>query len=217
VGFEVKLYENFENKLILILKQPYSFAMTNLKTKKIFLASKSPRRQQLLKGLGIDFEIAEKEVDEDFPEHLKAQEIPLYLAEIKADAFKDLLSEDAIVITADTVVWVDDKVLNKPLDEKEAMDMLQTLSGKMHKVYTAVCVQSKNKKLLFYDEASVYFKQLSKSEIEHYVKEFKPLDKAGAYGVQEWIGYIGIEKIEGSFYTIMGFPVKKVYEALMQF
>ena len=188
--------------------------MLQLKDKKIWLASKSPRRQQLLKGLGIDFEIAEKDIDESFPSSLKAQEIPLYLAKEKSDAFNHLLNENAIVITSDTIVWLEDKVLNKPENEAEAKEMLKSLSGKMHKVYTAVCITTSTKSNLFYDEASVYFKNLSEDEINFYVKEFKPLDKAGAYGVQEWIGYIAIEKIERSFYTIMGFPVKKVYEVL---
>jgi septum formation protein len=183
---------------------------------KIILASKSPRRQFLLKELGLNFEVSTKDVAEDFPSHLKQQEIPLYLCELKAKAFVDELTDDNIVITADTVVWVDDKVLNKPLDKAEAIGMLNLLSGKRHEVYTGVCLLTKNKMKSFYVRTDVYFKTLTTREIEFYVDNYQPYDKAGAYGAQEWIGYIGIEKIEGSYFNVMGLPVKELYEELLK-
>ncbi|MFN4234255.1 MAG: Maf-like protein [Bacteroidia bacterium] len=184
---------------------------------RLILASKSPRRQQLLNGLGFEFEIVTREVDESFPPHLKAQEIPLYLSKIKAEAFNDLLDNNTVVITADTVVWINDKVLNKPENEEEAYNMLKLLSGNMHEVFTGVTISSKFKHQSFYSKTNVYFKKLSDEEIWYYIKNYKPFDKAGAYGAQEWIGYVAIEKIEGSYFNVMGLPVKEVYEELMKF
>lgn len=181
------------------------------------LASKSPRRQFLLKDLGLNFEVHTKEVDESFSPDLKAEQIPLYLAEKKAMAFDAELKENTIVITADTIVWVNGQVLNKPEDYADAVRMLQLLSGKMHEVYTGVCLRSKNKMKTFYSLTKVYFKNLSLEEIEHYVTNYKPYDKAGAYGAQEFIGYIAIEKIEGSYFNVMGLPLRELYEELLIF
>jgi septum formation protein len=191
--------------------------MLKLFRHQLILASKSPRRQQLLSGLGFTFEVVSREVDELFPAHLKAQEIPLYLSKVKAEAFKDLLDAKTIVLTADTIVWINNKVLNKPENEKEAYDMLRLLSGNMHEVFTGVTISSVFKQQSFFCKTNVYFKHLTDDEIYHYIKHYKPYDKAGAYGAQEWIGYIAIEKIEGSYFNVMGLPVKEVYEELMQF
>lgn len=189
----------------------------DLKKYHFILASKSPRRQFLLKDLGLNFEVHTKEVDESFPETLKAREIPLFLCEKKANAFDGELNENTIVITADTIVWVDGHVLNKPENYEDAVRMLKILSGKMHEVYTGVCIKSKHKTKVFYSLTKVYFKPLSEHEIEYYIKNFHPYDKAGAYGAQEWIGYIAVEKIEGSYFNVMGLPVRELYEELLKF
>lgn len=189
----------------------------DLKKYSFILASKSPRRQFLLKDLGLDFEVHTKEVDESFPDHLKAQEIPLYLCKKKADAFDGELSDTSIVITADTIVWVNGQVLNKPENYEDAVRMLELLSGKMHEVYTGVCIKSRNKTKEFYSLTKVYFKKLSHEEIEYYIKNFHPYDKAGAYGAQEWIGYIAVERIEGSYFNVMGLPLRELYEQLLAF
>ena len=184
---------------------------------KLILASKSPRRQQLLKELGLQFEIRTKDTDESFPKHLKAQEIPLYLCRKKADAFTKELKEKELVITSDTIVWVQNKVLNKPENAVEATDMLSLLSGKMHQVYTAVCLQSLTKTETFFAETKVWFKPLTSYEIDFYVNHYRPFDKAGAYGAQEWLGYIAIEKIEGTYFNVMGLPLYELYTALLHF
>ena len=184
---------------------------------KLILGSASPRRQELLKSLGFDFLIKPTHADETFPADLKAQEIPIYLAEKKADAYPDELKETEILITSDTIVWCDGKVLNKPVNFLEGKQMLETLSGKMHEVYTAVCLKSGNKQTTFFDVSKVYFKKLKTEEIEYYLTNYSPYDKAGGYGVQDWIGYIGIDKIDGSFYNVMGLPVKELYEELIKF
>jgi septum formation protein len=181
------------------------------------LASKSPRRQYLLKELGLHFEIRTKEVDESFPKQLQAQQIPLYLSEKKANEFEDELTDQTIVITSDTIVWIENQVLNKPVDKADAIRMLQLLSGKMHEVYTGVCLKSKYKTQSFYACTKVYFKPLSLPEIEYYVNNYSPYDKAGAYGAQEWIGYIAVERIEGSYFNVMGLPMKELYEHLLKF
>lgn len=184
----------------------------------LILASKSPRRQQLLKDLGFNFKVVTKEVDEAFPNHLKAQEIPLYLCEHKANNFvEELKDEDTIVITADTIVWVENQVLNKPEDFADAVSMLKLLSGKMHQVFTAVCLKSKFKTKSFFAVTNVYFKPLSIEEIEYYITTYQPYDKAGSYGAQEWMGYVGVERIEGSYFNVMGLPLKELYEELIQF
>jgi septum formation protein len=184
---------------------------------KLILGSNSPRRQELLKSLGFTFINKPINADESFPKDLIAEEIPLYLAEKKADAYADDLSDNEILITADTIVWCEGKVFNKPENFVEGKKMLESLSGKMHEVFTGVCLKSGNKQTTFYDVSKVYFKKLKPEEIDYYLMNFKPYDKAGSYGVQDWLGYIGIDKIEGSFYNVMGFPVKEVYEELMKF
>lgn len=197
--------------------------MTNLEKQlkefpyQLILGSGSPRRQELLKSLGFDFLIKPINADESFPATLSAEDIPLYLAEKKADAYSEEIKENEILITADTIVWCEGKVLNKPTNFMEGKKMLETLSGKMHQVFTGVCLKGENKQTIFYDESKVYFKKLSNDEIEYYLTNYSPYDKAGGYGVQDWIGYIGIDKIEGSFYNVMGLPVKELYNELMKF
>lgn len=183
----------------------------------IILGSNSPRRQELLKSLGFTFLNKPINADESFPIDLLAEEIPLYLAEKKADAYEDDLKDNEILITADTIVWCEGKVFNKPANFVEGKKMLETLSGKMHEVFTGVCLKSGNKQTTFYDVSKVYFKKLKPEEIEYYLINFTPYDKAGGYGVQDWLGYIGIDKIEGSFYNVMGLPVKELYEELVKF
>ena len=183
----------------------------------IILGSSSPRRNELLKSLGFDFVINPSNSDEDYPLNLKGHEIPVFLAEKKASSFNGVLTETDLLITADTIVWCEGEIFNKPINFEEGKLMLQTLSGKMHEVFTAVCLKSANKQIIFYDATKVYFKKFTNEEIEYYLNKYKPYDKAGSYGVQEWIGYIGIEKIEGSFYNVMGLPVKKLHEELMKF
>ncbi|MCC6690135.1 MAG: septum formation protein Maf [Bacteroidia bacterium] len=213
------------------------------------LASQSPRRQYLLKELGLDFEIRVQDVDESFPPELKAQHIPLYLCEKKANAYTPLLKNNSIVITADTIVWINNRVLNKPKNNTEAVQMLQLLSDNIHEVFTGVCLRSKNKITTFYSASKVYFRKLALKEIEYYVLNFKPFDKAGSYGAQECmrtdsppcsaeesaflaaIGKSGLNKIdssrsvhtetgkhfithiEGSYFNVMGFPLKEFYES----
>ena len=183
---------------------------------KITLASGSPRRKELLMNLGLKFEIKATDINEDFPAELTAEKIPLYLAEKKADAYK-FESIEEIVITSDTIVWLEGKVMNKPINYEEAFNMLSELSGKKHQVYTAVCIKSMSKKVLFFDKTDVYFKKLTIEEIDFYIKNYPVYDKAGSYGVQDWLGYIGIEKIDGCFYNVMGLPIRKVYESLISF
>jgi septum formation protein len=183
----------------------------------LILGSNSPRRQELLKSLGFTFLNKPINADETFPVDLLAEEIPLYLAEKKADAYEEDLSDTDILITADTIVWCEGKVFNKPVNFVEGKKMLEALSGKMHEVYTGVCLKSGNKQTTFYDVSKVYFKKLKAEEIEYYLTNYSPYDKAGGYGVQDWLGYIGIDKIEGSFYNVMGLPVKELYEELIKF
>ena len=181
------------------------------------LASKSPRRQQLLHELGIEFEVKTKEINEHFPPGMHKYDIPVFLAEIKSHPFINLLKKNDLLITADTIVWLDGEVLGKPVDEKEAKQMLMKLSGKEHEVISGVCLTSSKKKQTFYSASSVQFKKLIKSEIDYYIRNFKPFDKAGSYGIQEWIGTIGIKHIEGSFYNVMGLPIQKLYEEIQKF
>lgn len=185
---------------------------------RLILGSASPRRQELLKSLGLEFRIEPVKVDETtWPKDLQAEEIPVYLAELKANGYEEELQPDELLITSDTIVWCEGKVFNKPLNFAEGKKMLESLSGRMHEVYTAVCLKSANKHSTFFDVSKVYFKKLSNEEIEYYLTNYSPYDKAGSYGVQDWIGYIGIEKIEGSFYNVMGLPVKILYEELQKF
>lgn len=184
---------------------------------KLTAATKSPRRHQLLKEMGLEFEVKVKEVDENFPLSLQAEQIPLYLCNLKADSFDEEIAENEIILTADTVVWIENQVLNKPYDYNDAVRMLNLLSGKRHEVYTGVCLKSRDKKVSFYARTDVYFKDLTSQEIDFYITNYKPFDKAGAYGAQDWIGLIGVEKIEGSYFNVMGLPVKELYEQLNDF
>ncbi len=187
-----------------------------LKHNTIILASGSPRRQELLKGLDIPFRIQTKEVDEIYPDNLEAGAITEFLSKLKSTAFTDLDVND-ILITADTIVWLDGKALMKPVDREDAIQIIRNLSGKYHEVFTSVCLKSKTKTNIFSDVTKVFFKQLSDIEITYYVDKYEPYDKAGAYGAQDWIGYIAIDKIEGSYYNVMGLPVHKLYKELMEF
>lgn len=182
----------------------------------IILASKSPRRKQLLEEMGLKFEVITIATKEDYPKELKMGEIPKYIAEKKADAFGQL-EENQIVISADTVVCIGEKVLGKPKDEKEAKQMLEMLSGNFHKVFTGYCIKSKDKKISNYAQTTVEFKKLSPSEIDYYIKNYKPFDKAGSYGVQEWIGAIGIKSISGSYYNVVGLPTCMLFDDLCKF
>jgi septum formation protein len=184
--------------------------------RKLILASNSPRRKELLGKLDVAFTVKLKEVPEDYPEDLKREQVAEYLANRKAEAYRTELG-DEIIITADTIICLDDQILNKPIDAAEAHQMLQLLSGRAHEVITGVCLMSKEKKVVFHDLTRVYFKSLTSAEIAYYVKQYQPLDKAGAYGVQEWIGMIGIERMEGSYFNVMGLPVHKLYEQLQLF
>jgi septum formation protein len=189
----------------------------NLTNREIILASKSPRRQQLLHDLGLKFTVQSLDIPEHFPEGLGMTEVPVYLAELKAQAFLPLLQENQLVITADTIVWLDGRVLNKPANFDEGFHMLKALSGAKHQVVTGVCLLTSEKKISFYSLTDVWFKALSDEEIRFYLENYKPYDKAGAYGIQEWIGYIGITRIEGSFFNVMGLPIQQVYEHLRTF
>jgi len=184
-----------------------------LQHKRIILASGSPRRQQFLRELDIDFTIQIKEVEEVYPNHLQASEITIFLAELKANAF-DLLEENEILITSDTIVWHENKALGKPKDAQDAFDMLQSLSGKTHEVITSVCFKTKTSLETISETTKVTFNSLSDEAIRYYIATYKPFDKAGSYGIQEWIGLVGIVKIEGSYTNVVGLPVDKVYQKL---
>lgn len=182
--------------------------------KRIILASKSPRRQELIKGLELDYIIKLYEVDEDFPAHLTGGEIAMYLAGKKADAYPESLSVNDVLVTADTIVWIDGKVLNKPAGEQESFEMLKTICGKKHEVYTGVCLQTEKEKIIFSDKSEVFCRDIGEEAIWHYIKVYKPFDKAGSYGIQDWFGYTAVEKINGCFYNVMGLPVGKLYQHL---
>ena len=189
-----------------------------LSTYQLILASGSPRRQKLLRELGVDFKVQLRPVPEDHPAGMKMEEIALLLSERKAAAFEDeFFTENTMLITADTIVCLGDEVLGKPAGREEAIETLLKLSGRKHRVITGVSIKTLKKNVNFSVSTDVYFKELDKEEIIYYVDHYKPYDKAGAYGIQEWIGYIGIEKIEGSFYNVMGLPVLKLYEELLKF
>ncbi len=179
----------------------------------IILASGSPRRQQFFKEMDIPFSIQLKEIEEIYPNTLKAEEITNYLAELKANAFEDLKEND-IVITSDTIVWHEEKALGKPKNYEDALQMLQSMSGKTHEVITSVCFKTKNKVETIYEITKVTFKTLLDAEIIYYLDNYKPFDKAGSYGIQEWIGFIGVAKINGSYANVIGLPVDKVYQYL---
>ena len=184
----------------------------------VILASNSPRRKELLAGLGIDYEVRTlPDIDESYPEDLKGGDIPLYISKEKADAYKAMLKPYELIITADTIVWLHDEVLGKPRDREEAIEMLQKLSGETHEVFTGVTLTTLEKQHSFYVETKVTFSKLTDEEITYYVDTYKPFDKAGSYGVQEWIGYIGVERIEGSYFNVMGLPVQRLYRELKLF
>lgn len=182
----------------------------------ILLASSSPRRQQFLKEMGIDFSIQFKDIEEVYPSHLKAQEITNYLAKLKANAFKASLQQNDLIITSDTLVWLDGNALGKPKDKKEAFEMLKLLAGKTHEVITSVCLMNLSFTKVFHEITYVTFKLLTADEINYYIDTFQPYDKAGSYGIQEWIGLIAIEKIEGSYANVVGLPTHRLYKELMQ-
>lgn len=180
----------------------------------VILASGSPRRQQFFRDLDIDFSIQLKEIEEIYPENLKGVAITDYLSNLKSDAFSTLNDND-LLITSDTIVWLEGKALGKPKDAKDAFTMLRAMSGKKHEVITSVCIRSNSFQKIISDITIVTFKELSDDEIYYYINNYKPFDKAGAYGIQEWIGFIGIDKIEGSYFNVVGLPVHKLYKELM--
>ena len=187
----------------------------------IILGSQSPRRRELMAGLDLPFTAINIEADESFPANLQAGDIPYFISRAKARAYEDRLTENQLLITADTIVWADGRMLGKPHDEQEAFSMLRALSGKTHQVYTAVTFakkdSTKNSQLTtLVDRTDVTFAELSDEEIRHYIQKYRPFDKAGGYGIQEWIGYIACTEIRGSYFNVMGFPVHLVYKALKQ-
>ena len=183
---------------------------------KLILASKSPRRQSLIESLGFPFEVRLKEVDEVYPVELAPENVPVFLAELKSQPLIDQLIDGEVLITSDTVVINEGKILGKPKDYKDAFQMLQSLSGKFHKVVTGVCMQSNSTKISFAETTIVHFSVLTEAEINYYIENFEPFDKAGSYGIQEWIGAIAVHKIEGCYYNVMGLPVHKVYKTLKE-
>ncbi len=192
--------------------------LSNLKKYHIILASKSPRRQELLRGMGVDFEILTKETPENYPTDLPLDEVPKYLSLQKSLAFRDEeLPADYLLITSDTVVICEGEILGKPKDKEDAERMLRLLSGKTHHVVTGVTVRSAKKTESFAVRSNVTFAELDDEEINYYIEHCKPYDKAGAYGIQEWIGYVGISGLEGSFYNVMGLPTRKLYQCLKGF
>lgn len=181
----------------------------------IILGSQSPRRRELMAGLDIPFTCVTIDADESYPADLQAGEIPLHISRSKALAYMDKLTDEDLLISSDTIVWLDGEMLGKPQDEVDAEKMLSRLSGQTHEVYTAVCFAKKNGILeTLVDCTYVTFRDLTKDEIKYYVSHYRPFDKAGAYGVQEWIGYVGVTKMKGSYFNVMGFPISRVYETL---
>jgi septum formation protein len=190
--------------------------LDKLKDYHVLLGSQSPRRKFLMEGAGINFTLLPPaDVEETFPSLLKGEEIALFLAEKKAEAYNDYLNNDkTIIVTADTIVWLNQKVLGKPTNRQDAIQMLTDLSGNEHIVYTGVCIKMRDKSKSFYSETAVKFRNLSREEIEYYVDQYKPYDKAGSYGAQEWIGYIAIQEIHGSYFNVMGLPIQMLFTEL---
>lgn len=183
----------------------------------IILASNSPRRKELLSGLGLNYEVRTLPgIDESYPDTLQGEEIPVYISSKKASAYLDALKDNELLITADTIVWLDGRVLGKPADEKEACQMLRDLSGKTHQVITGVTLATTTFQKSFASVSQVTFAPLTEEEICYYVNHYHPMDKAGSYGVQEWIGFIGVERIEGSYFNVMGLPVQRLYRELKE-
>jgi septum formation protein len=190
----------------------------NLAEYDLILASNSPRRKELLSGLGLPFLVRTMpDSDESYPDHLQGAEVARYIALQKAEAFRPTMASGDLIITADTIVCCGNDVFGKPEDAADALRMLHALSGKSHHVYTGVCLTSQSHQVAFTAETEVCFSALTEEEIHYYVEHFRPFDKAGAYGVQEWIGYVGVERISGSYYNVMGLPVHKLYTALKEF
>ena len=190
----------------------------SMRKDKIILASNSPRRKELLAGLDVQFEVRIiPGIDESYPDTLPTMEIAEYIAQKKAKAYRETMADDELIITADTIVVLDDKVLGKPKDAEEARCMLHALSGKTHQVVTGVVLTTKELQKHFSVVSNVTFKTLSDNEIDYYVDTYKPMDKAGAYGIQEWIGYVGVTRLEGSYFNVMGLPVQRIYEAMKEF
>lgn len=182
----------------------------------LILASGSPRRQQFFKELDVPFSVDIKEVDEIYPEHLKGAQITDYLADLKSKCFSNLQSND-LLITSDTIVWFEEKAIGKPVNKKDAFDMLKKMSGKEHEVFTSVSIKGKSFQSIFNDKTSVEFEEFTNEEINYYLEKFTPFDKAGSYGIQDWIGLIGVKKITGSYFNVMGLPVHKLYKELLKF
>ena len=185
-----------------------------LKNYNVILASGSPRRQQFFKELDLEFKIQIKEIEEKFPKHLKGAEITDFLANLKSQAFTNLTEKD-LLITSDTIVWLENKALGKPKNKQEAYTMLKELSGKKHEVITSISIRNNNFQKIINDTTVVYFKEISDKEITYYMNNYNPFDKAGAYGIQEWIGFIAIDKMEGSYFNVVGLPVHKLFKELM--
>ena len=183
----------------------------------LILGSQSPRRKELFAGLHIPFKVEVRETGENYPKVMNPLEVPEFLSVLKSAPFMPDLRQDDLLITADTIVLIDDQVLGKPLDYEHAFEMLRLLSGKKHVVITGVCLTSADKQTTFSDHTDVWFKNLSDDEIDYYLTHFRPFDKAGSYGVQEWIGYVAIERIEGSYFNVMGLPIQRLYEELLRF
>ena len=184
----------------------------------IILASNSPRRKELLSGLDLDYEVKVlPDIEESYPESLPISEVPIYIAVEKAAAYQSMMTDRDLIITADTVVVLGDEVLGKPTDLDDARRMLRELSGQTHQVITGVCLMTREKKRQFAVTTNVTFKELADEEINYYVDNYKPLDKAGAYGIQEWIGYIGVTSLNGSYFNVMGLPVQRIYKELKVF
>jgi septum formation protein len=190
---------------------------TNMDSKipPIILASKSPRRQELLRQMNVNFRVVLKEVDESYPEDLSPEQVAVYIARKKAEAYDGTLGNEA-VLTADTIVCIDDLILGKPENSAHAVEMLKLLSGRVHKVITGVCILYKQEYNLFHDVSQVFFRKLTHEEITTYVDKYQPMDKAGSYGIQEWVGVTGIQRIEGSYTNVVGLPTEKVYQQLMR-
>lgn len=187
-----------------------------LNNKKILLASQSPRRQELLKGLELDFEIIKIDADESFPDNLTREKITEHISRNKSEAFRNL-TENEILITADTLVWLNGSVLGKPKDYEEGFRMIQSMAGKTHEVFTSVTLKSKEKSVTFSETTEVSFDEFTNEEIGFYLRNFRPYDKAGAYGIQDWLGYAKISKINGCYYNVMGLPLRKLYNELLEF
>jgi septum formation protein len=183
----------------------------------LVLGSKSPRRQELLAGMGFDFEVRTKDTDEDFPATIPFKDVPVFLAEIKANALTDDLKKGEVLITSDTIVLLENEILGKPTSPENAKEMLQKLAGKSHEVITGVHLKSLEKSVSFSVSTNVFFKPLTDEIISFYIENYKPFDKAGAYGIQEWIGFVGIERIEGSYFNVVGLPVAELWDALNKF